>query len=415
MADAKVTALTEDTGPGSDSLVYTVDDPAGTPASRKTTLANLRKGTHPSSTTTTDNAVARYNSTAGDLQNSGLIVDDNVDITGARSLTMDGTLTVQDSGNTDSVAISHDGTDALLTFTNTEDIQFAGATTLFWLRDGLTLRISDSADTDHLQIANNGTHGTITGTNTADLQLIGFSGNFWIRDGAGLKISDSGDTDFVVFAHNGTDFNIAGTNTTDINVTGITAFNINGSAALVSGGALGTPSGGDASNLTNKITSDTLVDATNGGADDLTVIDFSVPSGVKHVIITLSGISTSGTARLSVQLGDSGGVETTGYLGSGAIVANAAATVAINSTTAFVVDAAASSAAVRRGQIFLTLMDSSTNLWAFSSTVGRSDTAAVGWGGGNKALDSALTTVRLTTGNGTDTFNAGSVNAHYVI
>ncbi|MHC4145711.1 MAG: hypothetical protein ACYSUD_13140 [Planctomycetota bacterium] len=44
MADTKISALTEDTSPAVDSLVATVDDPAGTPASRRTTLANLAKG-----------------------------------------------------------------------------------------------------------------------------------------------------------------------------------------------------------------------------------------------------------------------------------------------------------------------------------------------------------------------------------
>ena len=39
----KVSALTENTAPTSDDLVYMVDDPAGTPLSRKVTLKNLRK------------------------------------------------------------------------------------------------------------------------------------------------------------------------------------------------------------------------------------------------------------------------------------------------------------------------------------------------------------------------------------
>lgn len=41
MADQKVTALTEDTAPTSDDLLYTVTDPAGTPASRKATVAKV--------------------------------------------------------------------------------------------------------------------------------------------------------------------------------------------------------------------------------------------------------------------------------------------------------------------------------------------------------------------------------------
>jgi hypothetical protein len=40
-ADAKVTALTEDTAPTTDDLLYTVDSPGGTPASRKATIANV--------------------------------------------------------------------------------------------------------------------------------------------------------------------------------------------------------------------------------------------------------------------------------------------------------------------------------------------------------------------------------------
>ena len=44
MADAKLTALSEDTAPTSDDLVYVVNDPAGTPGSKKVTLANLIKG-----------------------------------------------------------------------------------------------------------------------------------------------------------------------------------------------------------------------------------------------------------------------------------------------------------------------------------------------------------------------------------
>lgn len=41
MADAKLTALTAETSPTTDDLLYLVDDPAGTPASKKITLADL--------------------------------------------------------------------------------------------------------------------------------------------------------------------------------------------------------------------------------------------------------------------------------------------------------------------------------------------------------------------------------------
>jgi hypothetical protein len=43
MADSKITALTADTSPSTDDLIVTVNDPAGTPANKKVTIANLLK------------------------------------------------------------------------------------------------------------------------------------------------------------------------------------------------------------------------------------------------------------------------------------------------------------------------------------------------------------------------------------
>lgn len=44
MADSKLTALTADTAPTTDDIIYVVNDPAGTPVSRKVALGNLYKG-----------------------------------------------------------------------------------------------------------------------------------------------------------------------------------------------------------------------------------------------------------------------------------------------------------------------------------------------------------------------------------
>jgi len=48
-----------------------------------------------------------------------------------------------------------------------------------------------------------------------------------------------------------------------------------------------------------------------------TSIDFTgIPSWVKRITVMFDGVSVSGTSRVMVQLGDSGGVETTGYTGA---------------------------------------------------------------------------------------------------
>ena len=44
MADKKLTALTEDISPTTDDIVYVVNDPSGTPAGKKVSLANLLTG-----------------------------------------------------------------------------------------------------------------------------------------------------------------------------------------------------------------------------------------------------------------------------------------------------------------------------------------------------------------------------------
>lgn len=51
MADTKISELSADTAPSTDDLVVTVNDPGGSPANRKVTLANLTKGLSPTALT----------------------------------------------------------------------------------------------------------------------------------------------------------------------------------------------------------------------------------------------------------------------------------------------------------------------------------------------------------------------------
>jgi hypothetical protein len=57
------------------------------------------------------------------------------------------------------------------------------------------------------------------------------------------------------------------------------------------------------------ITSGTAVASTSGTSIDFT----SIPSWVKRITVMLNGVSTSGTSIPLIQLGDSGGIENTGY------------------------------------------------------------------------------------------------------
>jgi len=145
----------------------------------------------------------------------------------------------------------------------------------------------------------------------------------------------------------------------------------------------------------NIIKSGTAVASTSGTSVDFT----GIPSWVKRVTVMFSGVSTNGTSAVLIQLGDSGGIETTGYLGS----ANAA-----NFTTGFS-DGLVNASAARHGAYVITKIDGNT--WVCSVTIGASGiTPQNNPGGFNKTLSDTLTQLRITTVNGTDTFDAGSVN-----
>jgi hypothetical protein len=164
-----------------------------------------------------------------------------------------------------------------------------------------------------------------------------------------------------------------------------------------------TASGG----VSGSITSGTAVSA-SGTSVNYT----SIPAGVKRITVMFSGVSTSGTSNLQVQIGTSGGVQTSGYLGSGGYFVSGAASSIANFTTGFGWVNPANTA-IYVGAIVLTLFDSATGLWVASGNLGRTDNQVNTSIGGNKTLSGTLDRVRITTVNGTDTFDAGSINILY--
>ena len=159
-------------------------------------------------------------------------------------------------------------------------------------------------------------------------------------------------------------------------------------------------------NLSGTIRQGTAVASTSG-----TSIDFTgIPSWVKRVTVMFDGVSTNGTSSLQIQLGDSGGFETSSYLG-----AESTAVGATNSvhSAGFIIKTGVGASSIFHGNIFLQLVSASTNTWAESGNIATSNTTQVGVSGGSKALSATLTQVRITTVNGTDTFDAGTINILY--
>jgi hypothetical protein len=156
------------------------------------------------------------------------------------------------------------------------------------------------------------------------------------------------------------------------------------------------------------INSATAQNSTSG-----TSIDFTgIPSGVKRITVMLNGVSTSGTSIVQIQLGDSGGIETSGY--SGVTVRSGASNTYTSAYSSGVLTQTAMTAASTYiGQIVFTNI--SGNSWLASgmtanATSPTNDSCSIC---GAKTLSDTLTQVRITTVNGTDTFDAGSINILY--
>lgn len=135
-----------------------------------------------------------------------------------------------------------------------------------------------------------------------------------------------------------------------------------------------------------------------------TAIDFTgIPAGVKRITISFQGVSLSGTDQILVQIGDSVGIEATGYISSGWTVAGGVVT---SSTIGFLIRLGGAGD-ILSGIMILTRMDGA-HLWVSSHTA-KITTAFIVAGGGDKTLSAELTQLRVTR-TGSDTFDAGSIN-----
>jgi hypothetical protein len=154
----------------------------------------------------------------------------------------------------------------------------------------------------------------------------------------------------------------------------------------------------------NNIVQGTAIATTSSTSHDYT----GIPSWVKRITVMFSGVSTNGSSPIQIQLGDSGGIENTGYVSSGAF--SGASGGGTTSTSGLLATAATAGTVIVHGVATITYLGS--NIWAANAVLGRND-AFVFLAGGSKTLSATLTQIRITTVNGTDTFDAGSINILY--
>lgn len=144
-----------------------------------------------------------------------------------------------------------------------------------------------------------------------------------------------------------------------------------------------------------------------------TAVDFTgIPSWAKRITVMFDGVSTNGSSNYLIQLGDSGGIENTSYMSCSVMLQNATAITALSGTAGFSISALMALGEISSGNVYITKL--SGNTWTYTSTV--SDVASTGniqAGSGSKTLSGTLDRIRITTVNGTDRFDAGTINIMY--
>ena len=140
-------------------------------------------------------------------------------------------------------------------------------------------------------------------------------------------------------------------------------------------------------------------------------VDVPVPASASYVAVVYSALSTSGSAGLLFQLGTTGSVETTGYAGSSLGSLDVSSAVANTVTNGISPNEGGGGTYIRHG--LLELYSLGSNLWLCRLTTSNSDVQRWASAVISKSLSGTLSRVRITTGNGTDTFDGGSVTAFF--
>jgi len=183
----------------------------------------------------------------------------------------------------------------------------------------------------------------------------------------------------------------------------------------------------DAVNLTSKVTG--VLPVANGGtgATSLPIVhqiteqattsgttkDFTVPTTAKQIFFSLEDFTFGGSTNMSIgfQLGDSGGIETSGYVDTVAYVGGGHASDgnhATNTSMGLIYLMSSPSDAVSG---FVHLINTTGNKWFYHAQIRNND--YVSNSAGYKSLSSTITTVRITTTGGA-TLTGGACAVAYI-
>lgn len=153
----------------------------------------------------------------------------------------------------------------------------------------------------------------------------------------------------------------------------------------------------------------TAITLTNQTAPEFT----SIPSWVRRITLMFNGVSTNSTGVRLVQLGDSGGYETSGYTGSVATTNSAGSgNNAAFSGSGFALQNSGNTLAADTLYGNIVFVNVSGNIWVGTGILVASNAPASFYISGVKTLSDTLTSIRLYV-DGTQFFDAGTINILY--
>jgi hypothetical protein len=142
-----------------------------------------------------------------------------------------------------------------------------------------------------------------------------------------------------------------------------------------------------------------------------TSIDFTgLPSTAKRITVMLDGVSTNGTSNYLLRIGDVSGISSSGYSGFTKKIAGTTLTTSSLTTNGYLLVTSILATSTFNGVI--TITNVTGNLWIIEGSV-MSSTDDLYISVSKNTLSATLTQLRITTINGTDTFDAGSINISY--
>ncbi len=146
-----------------------------------------------------------------------------------------------------------------------------------------------------------------------------------------------------------------------------------------------------------------------------TLVDIlNLPSHVTRVDVKIANMSTTGTSIPILQIGDSGGIVTSGYSGDVSVVTSAPAVSAGPLSTGLALSTAVIAATQINGEVTLSRVTPASNLWTMSF-IGSFQGGGITINSASiRGLTNVLDRLRLTTFGGVDTFDGGTISVSYI-